>query len=103
MSSLSVVSNANRLRRFKAGALPAAPTGQALPASIEVHHAEQTEPTHPQAVESVTDPVCGMQLDPDTAGPSAEYAGTTYRFCSTHCRDAFTADPQPYHHQNVGQ
>jgi YHS domain-containing protein len=42
-----------------------------------------------------------MQLDPAPAGPTVTYAGMNYRFCSTHCRDAFTSEPQRYH-QTVG-
>jgi len=103
LSSLSVVSNANRLRRFKPRAVPAAGTAVHGPQpTVEVNHAHQTEPEHPKKEGAEADPVCGMQLGPDTTGPSAAYEGTTYRFCSTHCRDAFTADPQRYHHQPVG-
>ncbi|KGN31447.1 Copper-transporting P-type ATPase [Knoellia sinensis KCTC 19936] len=36
----------------------------------------------------VTDPVCGMQVDPETA-LSLEHDGTTYYFCSERCRDRF--------------
>jgi Cu+-exporting ATPase len=103
LSSLSVVSNANRLRRFRPRALPAASqVVHASPATVEVNRAEQTEPVHPQTQDAVTDPVCGMQLDVNTTGPSATNDGATYLFCSTNCRDAFTADPQRYHHQPVG-
>ena len=46
---------------------------------------------------TVTDPVCGMQVDPATAkGGEATHAGLTYHFCSTKCREKFTADPQRY-------
>ncbi|HET6883221.1 MAG TPA: glutamine amidotransferase, partial [Pirellulales bacterium] len=41
----------------------------------------------------VTDPVCGMTVDPATAAASAEHDGTTYWFCNPGCRDAFVADP----------
>ena len=44
----------------------------------------------------VTDPVCGMRIDPDDAAASEEYEGTTYYFCSLACRDAFRADPASY-------
>lgn len=44
----------------------------------------------------VTDPVCGMQIDPDDAAGSEEYQGTTYHFCSQACLDAFRADPASY-------
>jgi Cu+-exporting ATPase len=42
----------------------------------------------------VTDPVCGMKVDPDTArGGSYEHAGKTYWFCNPRCRERFAADP----------
>jgi YHS domain-containing protein len=44
----------------------------------------------------VTDPVCGMRIDPDDAAATAEYEGETYYFCSEACRDAFVADPGSY-------
>jgi YHS domain-containing protein len=44
----------------------------------------------------VTDPVCGMQIEPDDAAGTAEYEGTTYYFCSQACLDAFEADPTAY-------
>ena len=44
--------------------------------------------------EHVTDPVCGMQVDPATAAGSSEYQGTTYYFCSTGCKRQFDKDPQ---------
>jgi Cu+-exporting ATPase len=92
LSSLSVVSNANRLRRFTDGALTPGPAAGAGEVSIETPTVEtpETQPT------PVTDPVCGMQVDPDTAAGSAEHEGITYRFCSTGCRDAFTTDPARY-------
>ena len=44
----------------------------------------------------VTDPVCGMRIDPDDAAATAEHEGSTYYFCSEACRDAFVADPAAY-------
>lgn len=44
------------------------------------------------------DPVCGMQVDPDRSGRSAEYHGVHYAFCSDRCCKAFLADPDRYAH-----
>ncbi len=44
----------------------------------------------------VTDPVCGMSVDPATAAQHVEYAGQTYYFCSAGCREAFEAQPARY-------
>jgi Cu+-exporting ATPase len=41
----------------------------------------------------MTDPVCGMDVDPTTAKFTYTYAATPYYFCSPGCRDAFAADP----------
>lgn len=49
-----------------------------------------------EAVPTVTDPVCGMRIDPAGAAASEQYDGYTYYFCSTNCRDLFMADPQRY-------
>ena len=43
--------------------------------------------------ETAIDPVCAMEVDPNTSGYSAEHGGTTYYFCSAGCQRAFTANP----------
>ncbi|WP_288798703.1 heavy metal-binding domain-containing protein, partial [uncultured Arsenicicoccus sp.] len=43
----------------------------------------------------VTDPVCGMQVDPATALTLA-LEGTAYHFCSERCRDRFRNDPASF-------
>ncbi len=45
---------------------------------------------------TVTDPVCGMTVDPATTSHHATHAGSDYHFCSAQCRDKFVADPQAY-------
>ena len=42
---------------------------------------------------SVSDPVCGMAVDPQTARHSHAHEGTTYHFCSEGCLRKFRADP----------
>jgi YHS domain-containing protein len=49
-----------------------------------------------EAMAIVTDPVCGMQIEPDDAAGAVDYRGTTYFFCSQACHDAFEADPASY-------
>jgi P-type Cu+ transporter len=44
--------------------------------------------------EPQTDPVCGMQVNPATAAGKYEYQGQTYYFCSPHCLQKFSADPE---------
>ena len=44
----------------------------------------------------VTDPVCGMRVDPQTSPHRAEHDGRTFHFCCTGCRTKFVADPVRY-------
>nr|WP_198380393.1 heavy metal translocating P-type ATPase [Roseomonas sp. KE2513] len=44
----------------------------------------------------VTDPVCGMRVDPATSKHRLEHGGTTFHFCSAGCRSKFEADPEKY-------
>ena len=88
LSSLSVVTNANRLRRFHAPPLPTGATARQVEPTVEVG-ADHDEPGD---AEPVVDPVCGMTVDPATA-LSTTHDGREFFFCSEHCRDTFTADP----------
>lgn len=45
---------------------------------------------------SMTDPSCGMGVDPSTAPAFIDYSGRRYYFCSKHCADAFSLDPEQY-------
>lgn len=46
--------------------------------------------------EMYVDPVCGMEVTPETAADSVEYEGETYYFCSAGCRAAFESSPERY-------
>jgi Cu+-exporting ATPase len=87
-SSLSVVGNANRLRRWHPPRLSAAQPRQVDPV---VEAADERPPAEPTVA---LDPVCGMQIDPASAAATATHDGQTYHFCSTGCRDRFTDDPR---------
>jgi Cu+-exporting ATPase len=83
-SSLSVVTNANRLHRFH----PPADTSP------------DPAPTAPVIVVSAAravDPVCGMTVSAAASTPSLTRDGRTWWFCSTGCRDHFTADTSASH------
>lgn len=41
-----------------------------------------------------TDPICGMDVDPETAADQFEYGGETYYFCVTACKEKFEKDPE---------
>lgn len=44
----------------------------------------------------MTDPVCGMQIDPRKAAGTSLYHAQTYYFCSTGCKAAFDKEPERY-------
>ncbi len=48
------------------------------------------------AAKVVKDPVCGMDISPDSAFAHEEREGKTYYFCSAHCQQKFKADPAKY-------
>ncbi len=41
----------------------------------------------------VKDPVCGMEVEPQTAPASTIYAGHVYYFCAEGCKNQFEQDP----------
>ena len=45
---------------------------------------------------TVTDPVCGMQLDSSQAEAQTVYDGVAYFFCSEECRQTFLEDPEAF-------
>ncbi|MGH7022328.1 MAG: heavy metal translocating P-type ATPase [Caulobacteraceae bacterium] len=45
---------------------------------------------------TVTDPVCGMKVDPARSVHHAEHADQIYHFCSADCRTKFIAEPDRY-------
>jgi len=92
LSSLSVVTNASRLRRWRPGAIDTSKVQAAGEPVVEVGGDEQ-----PGAkLTSVIDPVCGMTVDPEGAAATTNHDGTTYYFCSTKCQETFTAEPAKY-------
>ncbi|OJV84618.1 MAG: copper-translocating P-type ATPase [Cellulomonas sp. 73-92] len=107
MSSLSVVTNANRLRRFAPRppiAHPMIPTTNPVVELASEHDEGQENPMHDHqhhdhtATTTVVDPVCGMSVDPASAAATREHDGTTFSFCSPGCAAAFDADPHTYGH-----
>ncbi|HLB62727.1 MAG TPA: YHS domain-containing protein [Actinomycetota bacterium] len=42
------------------------------------------------------DPVCGMEVDPQSAAASWEHSGVTYYFCSQGCLEDFKEDPDAH-------
>jgi Cu+-exporting ATPase len=98
LSSLSVVTNANRLRRWRpappqgdkptAAALPVR-LGSATPVDARTHEGSASATTS-------VDPVCGMTISPGSAAAGRDIDGRTYYFCSPRCAASFDADPHRY-------
>jgi len=42
------------------------------------------------------DPICGMQVDENTAKFKTEHKGKTYYFCAPGCMKAFESEPEKY-------
>ncbi|NQT04418.1 MAG: heavy metal translocating P-type ATPase [Dehalococcoidia bacterium] len=94
LSSLSVVTNSNRLRGYKPITLAAAgATPSATAPRVEVREEKTQEG---KIMATVKDPVCGMDIDPNTAAATEDYQGKTYHFCSAVCHDKFKAEPEKY-------
>jgi Cu+-exporting ATPase len=98
LSSLSVVGNANRLRGFSPPPIPAIPSPPVGEVEVEVGSSRPTE----EAMATVKDPVCGMDVDPASAAGTEEYAGQTYSFCSQRCLERFRERPQDFASSELG-
>jgi uncharacterized protein len=49
-----------------------------------------------QPMAHVTDPVCGMTVDPESAAEKREHGGTIYYFCNSGCAKAFDRGPDAF-------
>jgi YHS domain-containing protein len=45
---------------------------------------------------TVKDPVCGMEIDSESAAATSDYEGTTYYFCAVGCKEQFDAEPAKF-------
>lgn len=67
------------------------------PAGHQGHvHGKADTGHHHSGAALVTDPVCGMQVDPAKATEKSAFSGQTYFFCSAGCRSKFEAEPERY-------
>ena len=53
-------------------------------------------PEDAMKMETVRDPVCGMEVDPRAGKPSVALGDRTYHFCCQGCATKFAADPEAY-------
>ncbi|MFH9547907.1 heavy metal translocating P-type ATPase [Streptomyces sp. NPDC017435] len=112
LSSLSVVTNASRLRRWHTSPPPDARPANVRPrvetatdrppagAMAAAEHHDPAPQDHPRkhhlGDSAVKDPVCGMSIEKASA-PQTRHVGTdSYYFCSDPCAAAFDADPDRY-------
>jgi Cu+-exporting ATPase len=82
LSSVSVVTNALTLNRFKP--------------SLSADLPEEIEVTPMTSMGIAVDPICKMDVDMSAALYSSNYGGKTYYFCAKYCKDTFDADPETY-------
>jgi Cu+-exporting ATPase len=59
-------------------------------------HGAGSEPA--ATARTVTDPVCGMTVDPQTSKHRFDFQGKTFHFCSARCRERFVAEPEKHIH-----
>jgi Cu+-exporting ATPase len=108
-SSLTVLSNSLRLRRFRPArfAQAAAPSVVQAEAQVVAPPVAAEAPPVVAAPPSVArdtgggermaiDPVCHMEVEEGSAAATSEYKGQTYYFCAAGCKRAFDADPEKY-------
>ncbi len=106
MSSLSVVSNSNRLRGFKPNSIQRVPGGRsvaepmvevgsnaALPISQDAPTGQGDEMTDKT---TAIDPVCKMTVDTATAEYRSFNSGQAYYFCSAGCKLSFDKNPEKF-------
>jgi len=104
-SSLSVVTNSSRLRRWQPTPLPTGepatvvepavePTVETRATAADHHHGSAGH--HNGESQREVDPVCGMPVDPATAAARRSIDGATVYFCSAGCVATFDTDPRRY-------
>ena len=82
LSSVSVVTNALSLNRFKPTKATVVDSG--LP------------PAAYQEGDVAIDPICKMKVDIATADLYTDFEGKRYYFCNQYCKDTFEAEPDKY-------
>ncbi|MFI5251467.1 MAG: heavy metal translocating P-type ATPase [Bacteroidota bacterium] len=98
-SSISVVSNALRMRSFKMTKLIDSESLQKSQYSLNPVNPTLTGETmesKPQTTETHIDPVCHMEVEPATAAGKTDYKGKTYYFCAAMCKKKFDENPEKY-------
>ena len=93
-SSVSVVSNSLRLRRFRESWVGA---GENEPSARgETPPEKKIGEEGPEMMGKAIDPVCGMRIKKKEAAATSEYKGNTIYFCNKTCKEEFDANPEKY-------
>ena len=89
LSSVSVVSNALTLNRFKP------------------ERAKTVESSIPPAAYDegnvAVDPICKMKVEKETADLFTDYKGKRYYFCNQYCMDTFEENPEQYEEKTISE
>jgi xanthine dehydrogenase accessory factor len=72
------------------------PMTQRAASTITLSGSDRPTETSPSESEIAVDPVCGMDVAVTATALQAEHGGSTYYFCGSGCKVAFTADPHRY-------
>ena len=89
-SSVSVISNSLRLRRFREYKEGSDISGEELRGKSVVIEEES------EMMGKVIDPVCKMKINKKDAAATSDYDGKTYYFCNVNCKIEFDKDPMKY-------
>jgi YHS domain-containing protein len=60
------------------------------------HSRKEEGKTMTERKTAMQDPVCGMDVETNTAAGSTEHKGQTYHFCSLTCKEKFDHNPDQY-------
>jgi Cu+-exporting ATPase len=89
LSSVTVVSNALRLRRFR-------PPVIIKKTQERKQEAQSISQERKETKAMAIDPVCGMEVDEKKAAATYDYKGKKYYFCATGCKERFAKDPDRF-------
>jgi len=90
-SSVSVVTNSLRLRRFKEDR-----GDEGLPSRDEGKNKIEKRKGESAMAGKAIDPVCKMKIKKKEAAATSEYKSKTYYFCNMRCKEDFDGDPEKY-------
>jgi Cu+-exporting ATPase len=89
LSSVSVVTNALSLNRFK-------------PTKAETIKSDIPSAAY-QEGEVAIDPICKMKVEIATADLYSDYNGKRYYFCNQYCKDTFESNPEEYEEKGTNK